>query len=191
MGRAMHAELAALVPALDDLPGAGWSAIDGTLVDVAGGESAAELFDCLGPTFPGDAETVGSATSAHFVRPPRQLVHGVGVRFERWARSAPERAASVLRSAEFAECLGRSVAADLGSRPDDAELLTVDVTDVPSGRRVTFTGVGPAGVVPVHLDIVVVESDGAVSLLWFADTPHPFPALDLAHVVDRLSARVG
>lgn len=175
-----------IIPTDDDLPGTGWVTIGDDLGGAAIEGGAAELFDCVGPDFPDD-EVVSTAASAHFVRLPRALVHGLGVSFR--DPDAAMDAATILERPEFAECLGRSVAADLDARPIEAELLAIDVTATPSGHRVRFTGGDEHGVRPVHLDIVVVRVAAVVGLLWFGDTPEPFGAEDRDHVVGRVVTR--
>lgn len=174
------------VPAEEDLPGSGWLALDEL---VSGGtQGEAELIDCVGPEFPGPEETVDSASSPHFVRPNGQLVHGIAVVFK--TSDATRRAAAVLRRSAFARCLGQSVVADLIATPDDVEPLAVDSQPEEWGQRLNFTGVSAAGVLPIYLDLVVVDGAKVVSLLFLADTPDPFPPEQRAHVVDRVSTRI-
>ena len=179
-------EVDRLVPLPGDLPGGGWVALDEPISGGAGGEG--EFIDCVGPDFPGPDETTDTAASPHFVRAPHQLVHGIAVLFT--TSGAAGRAAAVLRGPSFAECLGRSVATDLLASPAAAEVLTIDVTPVPGLQRVTFSTGSLAGVRPIHLDIAVLVRGRALSLLWFADTPHPFSA-DLRRTVsDRIGLRL-
>lgn len=176
-----------IVPADADLPGDGWLAIDEGFGGETGTGAVAELFDCVGPDFP-EGEVVETAASPHFVHLPRRLIHGIGVAFE--TAGAADRAESILRSTPFAECLGRSVAADLDTQPVDTELLAIDVVATDAGHhRVSFTGGDEHGVRPVHLDIAVVRVSTVVGLLWCGDTPEPFPAEHLAHVVERIHTR--
>ena len=177
-----------IVPVDGDLPGTGWAAIDEGFESGSGDVQAAELFDCVGADFPED-DVVGTAASPHFVHPPGRLLHGVGVAFG--SVDAATRAATILCATAFAECLGRSVAADLASQPIDAELLAVDVHRTESGHRVSFTAGDEHGVRPVHLDIAVLRAGALVGLLWCGDTPAPFPTSDLEHVLDRINARAG
>lgn len=176
----------AIVPADADLPGRGWLAIDEGFASTDDLGAAGELFDCVGPAFP-DHEVVGTAASPHFVRPPRQLLHGIGVAFT--SEEAATVATSILSSTPFVECLGRSVAADLAAQPVEAELLGIDVSTTAAGHRVRFTGGDEHGVRPVHLDIAVLRSATLVGLLWCGDTPEPFPPPDLDHVIGRLRER--
>jgi hypothetical protein len=171
-------EVACLVPLPGDLPGSGWVPLDEPVSGGTAGE--AELIDCVGPSFPPAGAVVDSAASPHFLRPPHQLVHGLAVVFDDPATAAA--AASVLAGADFARCLGRSVAADLVAVAAPAELLAVDLVDTGPGHRVTFTGASPAGVRPVHLDLVTLHAGTAVALLWFGDTPAPFPR-EVRHAV--------
>jgi len=176
-----------VLPRDDDLPGTGWLAIDEGFGAGAGEGGPGALVDCVGPDFPGDDEILESAGTPHYVRPPGRLLHGVGVLAG--SDQAADRAESVLASRSFAECLGRSVALDLSDPDLGAELLAVDVEDGPFGHRVRFTGSSSAGVRPVLLDVVCLRRDRAVGLLWFADTPEPFPVGDVAAVVGRIRAR--
>lgn len=175
-----------VIPQLSDLPGGGWAAIDEPLV--GGGTTDAELIDCVGPEFPSPDEVRDTASSSHFVRSPHQLVQGIGVLFA--TDEAGGRAARVLGEPSFARCLGRSVAADLLASPAAAELLAIDVNPGAGLQRVTFNTASASGVRPIHLDIVVVASGPAMSLLWFADTPHPFPPAERRHVVARIASRL-
>ena len=175
-----------ITPVDADLPGTGWMAIDEGFASATDLGAAAELLDCVGPDFPED-DVVSTAASPHFVHLPRRLLHGIGVAFgsERSAIVAEE----ILRSTPFAECLGRSVAADLDTQPVDSEILAIDVHVSPTGHLVSFTGGDEHGVRPVHLDIAVVRVGPLVGLLWCGDTPEPFPSPDLDHVVARLRDR--
>ena len=175
-----------IVPTEADLPGDGWVTIGDDLGGESGVTGAGDLLDCVGPDFPED-EVVDTAASAHYVRMPRTLVHGLGVTFT--DPMVAMDAELILVQPEFAECLGRSVAADLDAQPIESELLGIDVTATPAGHRVRFTGGDENGVRPVHLDIVVVRVEAAVGLLWFGDTPDPFEPDDRDHVVGRVVAK--
>ena len=177
-----------IVPVDGDLPGEGWVAIDDGFDGASGEVQADEVFDCVGAEFPED-DVVGTAASPHFVHPPGRLLHGVGVAFG--SAEAAARATTILRATDFAECLSRSVAADLAAQPIDAELLAVDVHRTGSGHRVSFTGGDQHGVRPVHLDIAVLHAGTLVGLLWCGDTPAPFPTSDLDHVLERIRSRAG
>jgi hypothetical protein len=177
----------ALVPDRDDLPGTGWRSVElGGSAGAPAGDGP--LDDCVGDDFPGSDELVDSASSAHFVR-RRQLVHGIAVRFT----TAPgaRRAAACLRRDGFAECLGRSLAGDLGADDAGPELVEVRVAEGGPPHRVSFTAAAGGEVLTVHLDIVVLVADRVVSLVWFGDGPTPFPPDERAHVVDRLASRLG
>lgn len=177
-----------VLPRESDLPGTGWVAIDdGFGSDAPAGGTPGELIDCVGPDFPGDDEVVATAATPHYLRPPGRLVHGFGVVTS--TLEAAERAEAILSARAFAECLGRSVAADLDASDSDAELLAVDLVPTDRGHRVRFTGGTGDGVRPVQLDVVCLRDDRAVGLLWFADTPDPFPVEDLGAVVVRIRAR--
>lgn len=177
-----------VLPAESDLPGAGWIAIDeGFGSDARTGSTPGELIDCVGPDFPADDEVVHTAATPHYVHPPGRLVHGFGVLTT--TADAADRAEAVLSGRAFAECLGGSVAADLDASDSEAEVLAVDIEQTDRGHRVRFTGGTGDGVRPVQLDVVCLRRERAVGLLWFADTPDPFPADDLAGVVARISER--
>lgn len=177
------------VPVDADLPGGGWLAIDEGFSGIADeGGAGAALFDGVGPDFPEEA-VVSTAASPHFVRPPRTLVHGLGVEFD--SEHAAVVAATILAGADFAACLGRSVAADLASRPVDTELIGIEVTVAGPGHRVRFTGADDRGVRPVLLDVVAVHAGRVVGLLWFGDTPEPFAEDQRDHIVRAVSARLG
>jgi hypothetical protein len=174
-----------VLPIDADLPGVGWAAIDEGFATWSG-EGPGALFDCVGPEFPDDA-VIEAASSPHFVRPPGALVHGLGVAFA--AEVAASAAESILASADFAACLGRSVAADLDAGATGAELLDVRVAATPLGHRATFTGGDEAGVRTVHLDIVVIRIGLAVGVLWCGDTAAPFPEDEARHLLDRVRRR--
>lgn len=177
-----------VLPREADLPGTGWVAIDeGFGADAAGGPTPGELVDCVGPGFPADDEVAGTAATPHYVHPPGRLVHGFGLVVA--SSEAAARAEEILSGPAFARCLGRSVAADLDASGSDAEVLAVDVEPTRHGHRVRFTGGTADGIRPVLLDVVCVRADRAVGLLWFADTPDPFPAADLDSVLERIRGR--
>lgn len=175
-----------LVPGEGDLPGSGWLALDELVRGGTQGE--AELIDCVGPEFPTADETLDSASSPHFVRAGGQLIHGISVVFT--TADATDRAAAVLRRPAFGRCLGESVIADLIASPDDVEPLAADALPMNWGQRLSFTGASAAGVLPIHLDLVVLDVADAVSLLFFADTPDPFPDEERIHVMECISRRV-
>jgi len=178
-----------VLPREPDLPGAGWLAVDegfGAGPDEPGW-SPGEVLDCVGPEFPADDEIVETAATPHYVRPPGRLIHGFAVLCA--TDDAAERAVTSLDSWRFAECLGRSVAADLADPSFVAELLQVDVDATEQGHRVRFTGGTSEGLRVVHLDVVCIRDERAVGLLWFADTPDPFPVGDVDAVVERIYAR--
>ena len=173
-----------LVPHLDDLPGRGWRRVE--LARGEGSAPAADVLAAAGNDFPDPDEIEDSASSAHFVR-RRQLVHGLAVVLR--TPVAADRAAVVLGGAPFARELGRSVAADLAGG-GGAEILAADVSAEGPPFRVTFTGVSSAGALPVHLDVVILQGERAVTLLWFADGPEPFPFSDRTSVTGRLLDRL-
>jgi len=178
-----------VLPGERDLPGAGWVAIDEGFgsSDDDPYWSPGELLDCVGDDFPSDDEIVETAATPHYLRPPGRLLHGFAVLCA--TDAAAERAVQVLDSWRFAECLGRSVAADLADPSFAAELLQVDVDVTEQGHRVRFTGGTADGLRVVHLEVVCIRDDRAVGLLWFADTPDPFPMGDVDAVVERIYAR--
>lgn len=163
-------------------------ALDEEIVAAHGGsDEVAELFDCVGPAFPND-EVVSTAASPHFVQPPRRLLHGFGVAFAHVG--AADQARSILAEQAFAECLGRSVAADFEAEETSAELLAVDVAPTSAGMRVSFTGGDAAGVRPVHLDVSLIQIGAVVGVLWCGDTPEPFDSATLSQVRAAILARV-
>lgn len=177
----------AVLPVADDLPGSGWMAIDEAVVAAHGGsDEVAELFDCVGPSFPAD-DVIATAASPHFVHAPRRLLHGFGVAFAHVG--AADQAMSILGERAFAECLGRSVAADFERYEAEAELLAVDTVSTDAGMRVSFTGGDAAGVRPVHLDVALVQVGAAVGVLWCGDTPEPFDLDALESVRSSIIAR--
>jgi hypothetical protein len=71
----------------------------------------------------------------------------------------------------------------------EAELLEIDVDATEQGHRVRFTGGTIEGLRVVQLDVVCIRDERAVGLLWFADSPDPFPAEQVDDVVERIYAR--
>lgn len=178
-----------VLPADADLPGTGWLAIDEGFESLGDGVGAAEAHDCVGPDFPAGDEVVDTAASAHYLQPPGRLVHGFALLAA--ADDGALRAERTLSSPVFAQCLGRSVAADLTAAETEAELLAVDVEATGRGHRVRFTGGTATGVRPVQLDVVCLRIERAVGLLWFADTPGPFDPDDVDLVLDAIRRRSG
>ena len=176
-----------VLPRESDLPGTGWLAIDeGVGSDAPPGSTPGELLDCVGPEFPED-DVDGTAATPHYLRPPGRLVHGFAV--STTTVEAAQQAERILSSRPFAECLGRSVAADFDASDSEAELLAVDLEPTHRGHRVRFTGGTGDGVRPVQLDVVCIRNGSAVGLLWFADTPDPFPPDELERVLAKILAR--
>lgn len=176
-----------VLPTDADLPGTGWLAVDEGFSSSGDASGVAEAHDCVGPGFPGGDEVVDTAASPHYLHPPGRLVHGFALLAATGA--AADRAEQALVATAFAECLGRSVAADLSASDTEAELLAVDVEPTRRGHRVRFTGGTHTGVRPVQLDVVCLRIGRAVGLLWFADTPGPFDDADVERVLDRIRGR--
>lgn len=172
-----------LVPRREDLPGAGWRLLD----PGAGGPGTAADPGWAGPGLPGPEEVLETASSPHFLHPPHRLVHGIGAVLV--DAGAAGRARTALATEGFARRLGRALAEDLVGSGGPSEVLAVDLSTTDVGRRVTVTGSGPAGIVPVHLDVVVVGRGQGVGLVWLADSPHPFPPAHRDHLLRRLRAR--
>lgn len=176
-----------LVPTDEDLPGTGWRTVgeasgpDPITADPGAWAGLAGL--------PADDDVVDTAASPHFLLAPHRLVHGIAAVLR--TPGAADRARTALAGADFARHLGLGLAADLGQGAPETEVLAVDVEPSDVGHRVVFTGVGPAGVVPVHLDVVALGAGLGVSVVWFADAPTAFPAEDRDHVLVRLAHRVG
>lgn len=178
-----------LVPIDADLPGTGWMAVDeGFASAVGSGDEIGELFDCVGPDFP-EADVVSSAASPHFIRAPRQLLHGFGVCFG--SDASVGQALAIVTATPFVACLGRSVAADFQTGATAAELLAIDIAETELGHRVQFTGGDADGVRPVHLDLVGFAVGRRLAMVWAGNTPDPFPSDDLALVIERIRRRAG
>lgn len=178
------------LPHEGDLPAGRWMAIDEGFDRAAGpGGDAAELIDCVGEDFPSHA-IVDAAATPHWVAldagTPR-LVHGVGVLFADDASTV--RAADVLTTDAFAECLGRSVVGDLAGAPGDAEVLVAEVSAGSHGRRVSFHGSDGDGMRSVHLDVTVVRVERCLGIWWLADSPDPFPAEVTRGLIDAVTGR--
>lgn len=176
-------DAADLVPGREDLPGVGWRPLDTGAQEPGAAPDPA----WAGPGLPGPEDVLETAASPHFLRPPHGLVHGIGAVFV--DAGAADRARAALGAEAFARRLGRALAGDLAASGGPSEVLAVDLTTTDVGRRVTLTGSGPAGVVPVHLDVVVVGRGRRVGLVWLADSPHPFPPDDRDHLLRRLRRR--
>ena len=69
----------------------------------------------------------------------------------------------------------------------DAHGLTIEYDR--EGRPVRFTGGTAEGLRVVQLDVVCIRDERAVGVLWFADTPDPFPIEQVDEVVERIYAR--
>jgi hypothetical protein len=172
-----------LVPRADDLPGSGWVSVP--VADRSG--AGPERPDWAAVVALDPDEVHETAASPLFVREPHALVHGVAAVLVDEPAGARLRAA--LAAETFAVALGRDLADDLAGTTSRIEVLDVDVRPGPDGHRVTFAGVGPSGMIPVHLDVVVRGEGAAAVVVWFADAPEPFPDDDRLHVLDAIARR--
>lgn len=187
---------ARLLPTLADFDG-GWRAV-GAYVNDSGGSMGGELERFLAGRVP-EREVVAVADSTVFVRSPARLAYAVA------AVLATDRAGAdafeLVASEEFAFHFAEGVAAGAVVAPGAAELLgstnrPIELSElvVPgveaAANRTAFAGASAEGVVPVHVDLVVLHSGPRLLMVWLADAPDPFPEVDRAHLLTRLARRL-
>ncbi|MGI8792830.1 MAG: hypothetical protein ACR2H3_06615 [Acidimicrobiales bacterium] len=189
---------APLLLTLEDLPPGPWLELPSELGtsggQPVGGGGEALLTACLGDDFP-EAAVTDVADSPRFVRPEAAMAFSSAFVFADAATAAF--AATRVGAPAFAEAFAQAVAAGSRESAGGAQVLDVtvegvacDVDDVAVVHRATITGGDHLGLVPIHVELAVLNARASLVLVWLADTPHPFSSVDREHVLAAVAGRL-
>ena len=177
-----------------DLPGAGWEAVRApqTTAEIVHDE---DLLDACLSGFP-DPDVTASAESDRFTR-KQALAYAVS-----WVLSsepAAEIAFATLAHARFASAFVTGMAAEVDAGQGAATLLGHVAAPVGGiearGRRsaahqARLTAADADGILPIHLELLALQEERAVTLIILADSPDPMPSADVRAVAERVAARL-
>ena len=176
-----------------DLPGTGWEAARAP-------ESAAEivhdddLLDACLAGFP-DPDVTASAESDRFTR-KHALAYAVS-----WVLSseaAAEIAFATLAHERFASAFVTGMAAEVDAGQGAATLLGhvaapvrgIEARGRSAAHQARLTAADADGVLPIHLELLALQEERAVTLVILADSPDPMPSAGVRAVAERVATRL-
>lgn len=176
-----------------DLPGAGWEAVrapDGAEEIVHGDD----LLDACLAGFP-DPHVTASAESHRFTR-ENALAYSVAWVLD--SEPAAELALATLAHERFATAFVRGMAAEVDPETGAATLLGhvagrvsgVEVAARSVAHRARLTAADADGVLTIHLELLALHEERAVTLVILADSPDPLPPADVHGVAERVAGRL-
>ncbi len=176
-----------------DLPGAGWEAVPAPMsaAEVVHGD---DLLDACLAGFP-DPDVTASAESARFTR-ENALAYSVA-----WVLSseaAAEIALATLAHERFATAFVTGMAAEVDPDTGAATLLGhvagpvggIDAADRSAAHRARLTAADADGILSIHLELLALQEERAVTLVILADSPDPMPPADVHAVAQRVAGRL-
>ena len=176
-----------------DLPGAGWAAIrapDSTAELVYGDD----LLDACLAGFP-DPDVTASAESDRFSRDDALAYSVVWILA---SEAAAEIAFATLAHERFASAFVAGMAAEV--HPDKGAATLLGHVAAPVGglnspgrsaaHQARLTAADADGILPIHLELVALADDRAVTLVILADSPAPIDPHDVRAVAERVAARL-
>lgn len=176
-----------------DLPGVGWEAAQApeSIQDVVDGD---DLLDACLAGFP-DPHVTASAESDRFTR-RHALAYAVS-----WVLSseaAAEIAFATLAHERFASAFVTGMAAEVDAGKGAATLLGHFAAPVggmtapgrSAAHQARLTAADADGILPIHLDLLALQAERAVTLIILADSPDPLPTADVQTVAERVAARL-
>lgn len=176
-----------------DLPGAGWKAVPApaSTAEVVHGD---DLLDACLAGFP-DPDVTASAESLRFTR-RNALAYSVA-----WVLSsaaAADLAFATLAHERFASAFVEGMAAEVDPGRGSATLLGHVAAPVegfdPRGQaaahQARLTAADADGLLPIHLELLALHEERAVTLVILADSPEALPPADVRTVAERVSARL-
>ncbi len=176
-----------------DLPGAGWEAVAAPM-SVAEAVHGDDLLDACLAGFP-DPDVTASAESARFTR-KHALAYSVA-----WVLSseaAAEIALATLAHERFATAFVTGMAAEVDPETGAATLLGhvagpvggISVAGSSAAHRARLTAADADGVLSIHLELLALQEERAVTLIILADSPDPIPPPEVAGVAQRVAGRL-
>lgn len=182
-----------ILPTVHDLWGHGWTAEPEDEPDGGDGDLVVGTDRCLPEDYPDDDAVADAEVT--FER-DGALVHAVATVFD--GIPAAARAWTIVAGESFARCFADSVAAEV-DLPADAHLLgplsqpgTLALER--HGRRTathraTWARAGQDGVLPVALDLAVVQCGRALVVAWGVDQDRDAAEPGWSRLVDRIERR--
>lgn len=185
-----------LLPTLADFD-EGWRTA-GAEVSDSGGSEHGELERLLTAKL-AERDVVALADSPLFLRSPARLAYATAAILS--SDQAATQAFALVASEDFARTFAEGVAGGALGAPGAAELLGSITRPVELSRaicsvveaaahRTTYAGGTAEGMVPVHVDLVVLHCGPRLVLLWMADAPNAFPHDERDRIVARLAPRL-
>lgn len=176
-----------------DLPGSGWGAVPTpkSTEELVEGD---DLLDACMAGFP-DPDVTASAESDRFTR-QHALAYSVA-----WIVSsdaAAEIAFATLAHERFASAFVAGMAAEVDAGQGAATLLGHVAAPVggleslgrAAAHRARLMAADSDGVLPIHLELLALQGERAVTLIILADSPHPMPGADVEMVAKRVAERL-
>lgn len=176
-----------------DLPGAGWEATPApeSAEEVVDGD---DLLDACLAGFP-DPDVTASAESDRFTR-RHALAYAVS-----WvlaSEAAAEIAFATLAHERFASAFVTGMAAEVDAGQGSATLLGhvaapvggIEAPGRSAAHQARLTAADADGILPIHLELLALQEERAVTLIILADSPDPMPAPEVQKVVERVAARL-
>ncbi len=176
-----------------DLPGAGWEAVPApmTAAEAVHGD---DLLDACLAGFP-DPDVHASAESDRFTRKDA-LAYSVA-----WVLSseaAAEIAFATLAHERFATAFVTGMAAEVDPEHGAATLLGhvanlvggIDAGARAAVHQARLTAADADGILSIHLELLALQEERAVTLVILADSPDPMPVADVHGVAERVAVRL-
>ncbi|MDQ3306358.1 MAG: hypothetical protein M3535_10375 [Actinomycetota bacterium] len=176
-----------------DLPGAGWEAVPAPMsaAEVVHGE---DLLDACLAGFP-DPDVTASAESDRFTR-KHALAYSVA-----WVLSseaAAEIAFATLAHERFATAFVAGMAAEVDPEHGAATLLGhvanlvggLDAGGRSAAHQARLSAADADGMLSIHLELLALQEERAVTLVILADSPDPMPPDDVRTVAERVAGRL-
>lgn len=177
-----------------DLPGPGWGAVPTpkSTEEMIEGD---DLLDACMAGFP-DPDVTASADSDRFIR---QYALAYSVVWILSSDAAAQIAFATLAHERFASAFVAGMAAEVDAGQGAATLLghvaaPVGGLEAPgraAAHQARLTAADADGVLPIHLELLALQEERAVTLIILADSPDPMPGGDVEMVATRVAARLG
>ena len=176
-----------------DLPGPGWGAVPTpqTTEELVEGD---DLLDACMAGFP-DPDVTASAESDRFTR---QYALAYSVVWILSSDAAAEIAFATLAHERFASAFVAGMAAEVDAGQGAATLLGHVAAPVggleslghAAAHQARLTVADSDGVLPIHLDLLALQEERAVTLVILADSPDPMPGADVEMLAKRVALRL-
>lgn len=177
-----------------DLPGVGWEAAP-VAESTEENPEGDDLLDACLAGFP-DPDVTASADSDRFTR-EHALAYSVA-----WVLSsdaAAQIAFATLAHERFASAFVAGMAAEVDTGEGAATLLGhvaapvggLEALGRAAAHQARLTAADAEGVLPIHLELLALQDERAVTLIILADSPAPMRTADVQAVAKRVATRLG